>query len=330
VTGAETLVEVWRGSILESVHAGHAVVVDHSGQCVAQWGDPAAIILPRSACKMVQALPLVTSGAADAVGLTPQHLALACSSHNAASAHVTLIQSWLSDLSLSEGDLRCGATPPRDKTLRHAMIHDQIQPDQTHNTCSGKHTGFLTLSRHLNAQTDYLALEHPVQRAVLEAFEAVTDEVSAGHGIDGCSAPTFACSLTGLARAMARFSVADGGDSQSDAMRRLRQAMLAHPDLVAGEGRVCTKLMRACAGRAVVKTGVEGVYLAMLPDRGLGIALKISDGATRAAETTLGALLVKFGALGGGHREARALMATPIYTQAGAIIGHVRPAQTLL
>ncbi len=326
---AESLVEVWRGPILESVHGGHVAVVDDSGQIVAEWGDPGQTILPRSSCKMVQALPLMISGAADAAGLAPQQLALACASHNGAPLHVPHVQSWLSDLSLSEQDLRCGPEPSRDKDLRHAMIRDGETPNQTHNNCSGKHSGFLTLSRHLRAGPEYLALDHPVQRAVLEAFEATTGETSPGHGIDGCSAPNFACSLRGLARAMSKFASAEGCNTLSDAKLRLRQAMIAHPELVAGEGRACTNLMRACEGRAAIKTGAEGVYVAILPERKLGIAIKIADGATRAAETAITALLAKFGALDAAHPVAQALLKAPVSNRRQIIIGHVVPAQTL-
>jgi len=330
VAQAETLVEVWRGPILESIHAGHVAVVDETGETVAEWGDPTTAILPRSSCKMVQALPLVTSGAADAAGLSPQRLALACSSHNGAPLHVDHVRSWLSDLSLSERDLRCGSEPSRDKDLRHAMIRDQIVPDQTHNNCSGKHTGFLTLTRHLKAGPAYLALDHPVQQAALEAFEAATGETSPGQGIDGCSAPNFACTLTGLARAMAGFASAGGGDTLSDAKVQLRQAMMAHPDLVAGEGRACTNLMRACEGRAAIKTGAEGVFVAILPERKLGIALKIADGATRAAETAITALLVKFGALDPAHPAAQGLLKVPVTNRRDIVTGYIRPAQTLI
>jgi L-asparaginase II len=145
-----------------------------------------------------------------------------------------------------------------------------------------------------------------VQQAALAAFEEVTGEASPGYGIDGCSAPNFATTLTGLARAMARFATASGdGDTRQRAMHRLTRAMAIHPDLVAGEGRSCTELMRAMDGRVAIKTGAEGVFVAILPERGIGLALKIADGATRAAEAALVALLVRLGALDPAHPAAR-------------------------
>ncbi len=297
------LVEIWRGDFAESAHSGHAVICDAAGQLVAAWGDRETVILPRSACKMIQALPLVESGAADAAGLTARHLALACASHRGAPIHSDAVRGWLADLRLSDAALRCGPEEPRDIAARDALIRSGAPVEQLHNNCSGKHTGFLTLTRHLGAGPEYIDPAHPVQMAVREAFEDMTGAASPGFAIDGCSAPNFSTTLHGLARAMARFAVADPdtGSARDRAAARLRQAMIAHPEMVSGEGGACTRLMRAAGGRAALKTGAEGVFTAILADLGLGIAVKIADGATRAAETTVAALLVRLGVLDPAH-----------------------------
>jgi L-asparaginase II len=303
---AAGMVEVWRGGRVESRHAGHAVLCDAGGAVVAAWGDPGAVIFPRSSCKMVQALPLVESGAAAAAGLTDAQLALACASHQGAALHTDMVARWLSDLGLAEADLRCGAHEPHEQAARDGLIRAGEAPCQLHNNCSGKHAGFLTLARHLRAGPEYVEPDHPVQQAARQAFEAVTGEASPGFGIDGCSAPNFATTVTGLARAMARFAAATGtGDGRDRAMHRLAHAMMAHPALVAGEGRSCTELMRAMDGAAAVKTGAEGVFVAILPGRGLGLALKIADGATRGAEAAVAAILIALGVLDPGHPAAR-------------------------
>jgi L-asparaginase II len=320
------LVEVLRGGHVESVHSGHVAVCDASGGLRLSLGDPEAVIFPRSSCKMIQALPLVESGAADAFG--PRQLALACASHQGAPLHVAEVSQWLADLGLGDSDLRCGPEPSRDRDLRNAMIRAGEAPCQIHNNCSGKHTGFLTLARHLGAGPEYVDLDHPVQRAVHAAFVDVTGEASPGYGIDGCSAPNFLTTVAGLARAMAAFATAGDGDARGRAMLRLRQAMVAHPDLVAGEGRACTDLMRAMDGVAV-KTGAEGVFVAMLPAQGLGIALKVADGATRAAEATIAALLVHLGALDPAHPAARALLHQTLRNRRGLAVGEVRPVANL-
>ena len=145
------LAEVWRGPVLECVHRGTAVVCRPDGEIVAAWGDPARRILPRSSCKMVQALPLVESGAADAAGLTDRHLALACASHNGADVHTGLATDWLASIGLDEGALRCGPQMPSDTDARLGLECHGRPPGQIHNHCSGKHSGMLTLGRHLGA-----------------------------------------------------------------------------------------------------------------------------------------------------------------------------------
>ncbi len=300
MTHAEPMVDILRGDFLESRHSGHAVIANAGGEIVEAWGDPDKIILPRSSAKMLQALPLLESGAG--AHLTSEHLALACASHSGEEKHTTRVARWLSDLGLDETALCCGPQPSRDKDLRFAMIRDGQKPNRVLNNCSGKHTGFLTLAKHLNADLNYVDPDNPVQKSVRSAFEETCEEPSPGFGIDGCSAPNFATSMTGLARAMARFAAADqGSDARSTAMTRLRDAMIAHPKLVSGEGRACAELMAAAKGQAAVKTGAEGVFVAILPNQKLGIALKIEDGATRAAEIAIAALLARLGVIDAAH-----------------------------
>lgn len=321
------MVEIWRGQLLESIHSGHAVVCDAGGQIVQAWGDPETMIYPRSASKMVQALPLLTSGAANARRLGPEHLALACASHNGAAIHTDRVRAWLEMLGLDDGALLCGPQIPDDDPARHAMVRAGDAPCQYHNNCSGKHSGFLTLAGHIGGGPDYIAPGHPVQRAVLDAFATVTEETSPGWGIDGCSAPNPIVSLHGLARAMAWFASAhDRSDGMSQAAQTLVSAMMAHPDLVAGEGRACTRIMRALDGRGAVKTGAEGVFVAILPDLRLGVALKIADGTTRASECAIAALLVALGALAPGDPVAQSLINAPVLNRRQIVTGLQRPA----
>ena len=326
MTAPAPFAEIWRGPFLESVHTGHAVICDTSGQIVDAWGDPDAIVLPRSSSKMLQALPLLQSGAADAFGLTTEHLALACASHEGAPIHVTKVGAWMKDLGLRDDAFRCGVQETRDRTLLEAQIRAGDSSCQIHNNCSGKHAGFLTLARHLGAGPEYVDPDHPVQKACLAAFEEITGETSPGYGIDGCSAPNPAATLHGIARAMARFAGAADGSPQA----RLHQAMRLHPDLVAGERRACTELMRATDGKAALKTGAEGFYIAILPEKGLGIALKATCGTTRAAEAAIAALLVRLGILDANHPATLKRINAPIENWRGIQTGVLKPAAGLL
>ena len=319
------MVELWRGGLLESTHLGHAVLVDDTGQIVQAWGDPERIIFPRSSCKMIQALPLVESGAADAFGLTTAQLALSCASHQGAALHVNAARDWLAGIGLGEPDLRCGSHEPYNKAERDRLICDHEGPCQLHNNCSGKHSGFLTVTKHLKAGPEYVEIDHPLQKAIRAATEEVTGETVAGYGIDGCSAPNFAMSVAGLARAMAEFAKAGaGGSVRERAMQRLRDAMAAHPEYVAGEGRSCTELMRAMGGRVAIKTGAEAVFIAMIPEKKLGLAMKIEDGNSRASEAALVGILTQLGVLDAAHPMAQKRLPAPQTNCRGFTTGELR------
>lgn len=323
---SEVLVEVWRGAFLECQHRGHAVIVNSRGDILDSWGNPSIEILPRSACKILQALPLVESGAADAYGLTPELLALSCASHQGDPLHTQAVTAWLSELDLSEKDLRCGTHWPSGKNTTNKMLLLNQEPCQIHNNCSGKHSGFLTLNKHLKGDPEYIDIDHPVQKNILSVFEEMTGENSTGYGIDGCSAPNHATSLKGLATAMARMGVGDRGP----ASLRLVDAMAQYPLLIAGEGRACSELMSAVGGRVVLKTGAEGVYTAILPNQGLGIALKIEDGATRGSECAIAALLVRLGLCEVKNPMIQKRMFSVLKNAAGIKVGNIRPAKCLL
>lgn len=331
MTNPVPMTEVWRGPLLESLHLGHAVVCNAKGEIERSWGDPNAVIYPRSSAKMIQALPLITSGAAAKYGLTSEQLALACASHNGAEIHTSRVNKWLDQLTLSDNDFRCGPQLPDDIPARNALIKTDNSPCQVHNNCSGKHAGFLTLNQHLGAGPEYIDIDHPVQQACRTAFEQVTDEASPGYGIDGCSAPNFATTVKGLARAMAWFaSAADRSDRDADAAQQLVAAMTAHPELVAGETRACTNLMRAMGGKVAIKTGAEAVFIAILPEQKLGVALKITDGATRASECAIASILVSLGVLDPEHPMTRKYRYAPLMNRRNVNCGEIRPAAELL
>ena len=303
---------------------GHAVICDAKGHVIEAWGNPDLVMLPRSSCKMVQALPLVESG----VALDERQLALSCASHSGAAVHTEAVSRWLADLGLGEADLRCGPQEPEDIPARNGLIRAEEAPCQIHNNCSGKHAGFLTLNQKMGGDAEYVNPDHPLQLTIRDAFEDVTGETSPGYGIDGCSAPNFATSLSGLARAMAFFANAHRQSGvRAEAAARLTAAMMAHPLLVAGENRACTRLMRAMDGRAAIKTGAEAVFVAILPEQGLGVALKIADGTTRAAECAIASILVRLGVLEADHPATLERRNAPILNRRGIETGMIRPGE---
>ena len=310
---SQIMCEIWRGSYLESVHTGMAVICDKDGEISHQWGDPNALILPRSSAKMMQAIPLIISGAEKKFSIGEDLLALACASHNAAEIHLSRVLGWLSHLGFSETDLRCGPQPSKDPYVKKQMLEKGQSPCQIHNNCSGKHAGFLSVSRHLNAGPEYTDPDHPVQLMVMDVFQELTQNKVDGITIDGCSAPNPAIPLYSLAKAMSWFATAHNRDDQlSKAALKIRTAMVNYPELVAGELRACTNLMKACEKKAILKTGAEGVFVAILPELEKGIALKIFDGGTRAAECAIASLLIQLGVLNPNHPTALAYTHAPI------------------
>lgn len=294
---AEPLVLVTRGSFIESVHRGHFVAVDGRGRTLAVLGSADSVAFIRSAAKPFQAMPLVASGAAERFGLEDPELAVACGSHDATPAHTDAVVSMLRKAGLSASDLNCGAHEPYSKEAAEALRARGERPSALHNNCSGNHAGMLALARHLGADVKtYHHAENPAQRAVFRAvaqFSGLAAE-GLGHATDNCAAPTFALSVGTMARMFARLvAPAPPGRGATrasvreavgaDVARRVVGAMMAHPEMVEGEGELDTELMRAAPGRLVSKVGAEGIYAAgVLPcDRwpdGLGLACKIEDG----------------------------------------------------
>jgi L-asparaginase II len=325
------LVDVARGALVESRHRGRYIVCDADGGIVARGGDIDAPVFPRSAIKFLQALPLVESGAAAACALSPRELAIACASHGGEPRHVETVAAWLARIGLGPADLECGAHMPSAAGAAEALIRAGAKPGALHNNCSGKHAGMLTVCRHLGEPTQgYIRPEHPHQRRVVAVFEAMLrlDLARAPRGMDGCSLPQIAIPLAALAGAIARFGAPDRLPTQrAQACRTLAAAILAEPFMLAGTNRFCTRAIEACGGKAVIKTGAEGVYVAAIPARGLGIALKIDDGAARAAEIAMGHLLLAHAGLDDAAREKVQALVTPTTANAtGLTVGGMAPA----
>lgn len=324
------LVELSRGAMIESVHRGSIAIMDADGRLRLALGDVETPVYSRSSLKPMQALPLVESGAAAAFGLSDEEVALACASHSGEPMHTERVAAWLERIGLGEDDLACGAHTSRYEPVAEAMIRRGEKPTRIFNNCSGKHTGFLTVARHWDIATKgYEQASHPVQQAIAATLRELSDAKVLPYGVDGCAAPNFATSLTGFARAAARMAApVKLSKERAAACERILSAMIAQPVLVSGTGRTCAILMRACTGRAAVKAGAEGFYAAWIPQAGLGIAIKIDDGAGRAAETAIAAVLDGLGLLD-ESAPARAILRAPIVNTRGATVGERRPAAAL-
>ena len=322
------LVEVLRGPLIESRHRGAVAVVDADGTAVLSVGVVAAPVFPRSAIKALQALPLVESGAADRFGFADEELALACASHGGEDGHVEGVARMLGKIGLDASALRCGAHWPLFQPAAFALARTGA-PSALHNNCSGKHAGFLSLARAMGVpHAAYWRPEHPVQQKVRAVLEDLTGAALKPDccAIDGCSVPTWAIPLKDLARAFASFGSGRGlSRPRAAAAARLRLACARHPWHVAGTGRFCTEVMTLLGTRALVKTGAEGVFCGALPEAGLGIAVKCDDGAGRAAEAVMAAILLRFLALSASERAELSRFEHPVVRNWNGIdVGAVR------
>jgi L-asparaginase II len=318
-----------RGELVESEHRVAYAVATSDGRVLHAAGDVDRPIFPRSAIKPLQAIPLLESGAAERFAVSKRELALACASHSGEPEHVRLVQAWLARLGLDGSALECGAHPPLHGASAERLVAAGRSPERVHNNCSGKHAGMLTLARHLDVPVaGYIHADHLVQRRVAEVLRAMTGLAKlAPPAIDGCGIPTFAVPLGALAIAMARFAhPADLPPARAQACARLQAAMRAHPHLVAGTDRACTEII-TLAPQVLVKAGAEGVYAACLPDRRLGLVLKVADGAGRAAPVALLALLQSLDALDAEASAALAHRMRPeLRNHAGLMVGRIEPA----
>lgn len=336
------LVEVLRGGAVESFHRGAIAIVDADGALHTAIGDIERPVFPRSAVKVLQALPLVASGAADELGLSDAELALACASHGGEPIHTQTAAAMLAKAGLDAGCLECGAHWPYHEPSMRALAAAGDEPSPLHNNCSGKHSGFLCLACHNAGRgadlrgfvRGYVAPEHPVMREVSAALEAATGVPIAGapRGTDGCSIPTYAFPLRALALAFARVATGVGlASDHARAAMRLRRAVAREPLLVAGHGRADTRVMERLGERVFMKVGAEGMYCAALPAQGLGVAIKIDDGNNaRAAEVAIAAVIEAHAALTDGERDfMRGFSEPTLRNWRGIEVGALRASEML-
>ena len=304
-------VETVRGSVVESRHTVHVAVVDSAGRLVASAGEPEYRTFWRSAAKPFQAQPLVQDGVVERLRLTRQDLALACASHSSEPAQVALVREFLQRAGCSERDLLCGPHRPLSEPVAKDYETRGVRLTAVFSNCSGKHTGMLALAKHHGWPVEfYTRIEHPVQQRCVKSISEYTG-VSAsdlGVAVDGCGVACFALPLRQMALAYTRL---DGP---------VLEAMTLHPELIAGEGRPCTEMMRAHPGRVVTKVGAEGVYSALLLREGLGVALKVEDGHSVASALAIAAVLAELGL----KPQPASLLTKPITSSRGETVGEVR------
>ena len=326
---AEPMVELFREGYLESVHLGDIAAVGQDGRIIAKLGDPGMRTFWRSAAKPIQALIPFMSGAVEEYGISDEEYAVVCASHFGEEIHTRAVLSMLGKIGLTEADLSCGVHYPFSKRAANALVSAGIKPTQLHHNCSGKHTGMLMTCRKMGWSTEgYFRPDHPLQKATLDAIseisEVAKDEI--GIGVDGCSVPVFYLPLRAMALCYAKLASPDRLPSKyREAARKVVEVMTAYPEMVGGQGgSFTTELMKAYKGRVFAKNGAEGVFCFGVPETGLGLALKIQDGAERAYQSAVIGCLDQ---LGIRQDEGSTLYAVrDVKNSKGDTVGDMRPA----
>jgi L-asparaginase II len=336
MTEPPILAKVIRGETVESIHRGHAVAIDGDGEVLIEIGDPRTVTFFRSASKPFQAMPFITSGAAEEFGFEEDEVALACASHSGEPIHVEIASRMLEKIGLSESDLQCGKHLPFSESESERLLRAGVEITQVHNNCSGKHAAMLAFARRINADTDrYLLPQSPVQQAILKTVsifcELPVEQIAIG--IDGCCAPNFAMPLNAMAHGFMNL-VAPNDDFADDVVRsaasRIVSAMTKFPELIGGSERLDTILMKAAPGKIISKVGADGVWLCgILPSeqfpKGAAIALKIEDGDDKRGRPVVAIeLLRRMGILSNTDLEHYSPM--PIKNRRGDIVGRVEHA----
>jgi L-asparaginase II len=331
----QLLVEVTRNDVVESRHFGSAVVCDDRGNVLHSWGDIEKLIFPRSALKPLLAIDLVNSGASEHFGLSDAEISMACASHQGEPMHQQLVTAWLDRLGLTDDHLACGADLPDDVDSAHKLLVSGQQGCRVHHNCSGKHAGFLTTALHLKMPLeDFHLVDHPLQQISMNGLSnlAGINVLDYPIGVDGCGFPAPTMPLFKLALMVARFAnPADLADDRAQAIFRIQQAIIREPLYAAGHGTVVSELNQVTNGAVLAKTGAEGVLTAALPEQGLGIALKISDGSARARSAALLEILDHLGVLTDAEKKQLQAHTIPqIENSRGLVVGEIRAALSWL
>jgi L-asparaginase II len=341
---SQTAAVVYRNGIVESTHRAHIAVVNADGRLLHGFNDPHRLTLVRSAAKPAQALAVIETGALERFGFDDGDLALMCGSNSSEARHIERARSMLAKVGVDESAMRCGGHAPLSDTVWRDWIKRGFEPTPACSNCSGKHVGMLAAARAMGATIDdYHADGHPLQQRVKHTVAEICDLPDDGvqWGIDGCNLPTPAFPLDRLARLYAKLAQAadgDADDARAAALAHIYHAMTTHPELVAGEQRFCTTLMRAFGGDLVGKVGADGSYAIGVrksalegASEAIGIAVKVEDGNLGALYAVVVAVLRELG-IGSTEQLAalRAFDRPPIRNTMGVETGYLEVRGDLL
>ncbi|MCX7745325.1 MAG: asparaginase [Clostridia bacterium] len=326
----QPLVVLTRTNRVESIHKGHICVTDPKRNIKYCIGDPDTKVYLRSSAKPIQAVAFASSGAMEKFNISLQELAIICSSHSGEDFHREAVSSILNKIGLSEESLSCGVANPYNQDMINELIKKGERPSQLYNCCSGKHAGMLALCKHNNLPIEgYTEPEHPVQQLIMktiaELLECGTEDITIG--IDGCGIPTYMVTLHQASYLYSLLAHGSNGTGRyKEALGLIQKAITSFPRMLNGDKEFCTDLITHSEGKVIGKVGAEGIYCVAVPEKQLGICIKISDGNERGVYPVTTHILSELGVLNKQAMEKLKLWAyPPVKNHKGKIVGHTVP-----
>ena len=317
------MVEVTRNGAVESVHQGAAVLINSSGEILKEWGKSDILIYPRSALRPIQSLNLYKEGVAEALNLSDELIALTTASHHAENFHQEMISDWLKKINLNENNLSCGPAWPWN-------VNDQFQAHSKYkkkrkifHNCSGKHCGHLAVCKHKDLPIkNYQKKDHPIQKDLIKLIEDLSKYKIKNIGVDGCTLPNPLIPLKKFAFAAAQLADYKKLNGHSAIAKRIFDSCIKFPEIAGGSKSINSILTKLSNGKAFVKNGAEGVFVAIIPEKKSALAVKIVDGAARAAETAIAGLLSELKII--NNEKIEKIKKSLIKNSAGQIIGSIK------
>lgn len=324
------MIDVYRGPFVESTHQAVLSIFDARGIQVGFAGNHDLPIYPRSAIKMLQAIPFIETGAFEAKSLSQENIALACASHDGSEPVIKKLSAWLGQLGLPEETLACGPHDPVNKMASDQLKAQKKSPTKLMNNCSGKHLGMLTTALHKGESVEgYHLTGHPVQQRITKCLEELTKTplAKSPHGVDGCGIPTYCAPIQAWAAALSVFLTSQpaGGAQRSKAVQLILESVKRYPELVCGTESFGFQVAQNTDSQVLVKSGAEAVYSGFLLGPGLAFCLKILDGSHRAASVVIAALIKEYASLTEKQNQALKPWFEPeIKNTRGEVVGQLK------
>ena len=317
------MVEITRNNIVESAHQGAAVLINSSGEILKEWGNSDILIYPRSALKPIQSLNLYKEGVAEALNMSDELLALTTASHHAETFHQEMISNWLKKMNLNENNLSCGTAWPWN-------INDQFQAHSKYkekrkifHNCSGKHCGHLAVSKHKNLPIEnYQKKDHPIQKDLIKLIEDLSQYKIKNIGVDGCTLPNPLIPLKKFAFAVSQLADYDKLNEHSAIAKRIFNSCIKFPEITGGTNSINCILTKLSKGKIFFKNGAEGIFVAIIPEQKSALAVKITDGAARAAEVAIAGLISELKII--SEKEIEIFKKRPVTNSANQIVGYMK------